>query len=104
MMPADTRASLVFLGDELSATGYRLAGAEVRVPPAGELVAAFEQACREARVVVVTAELAARLDAQRLARAQAAVSPCVLIVPDVRNQSPMPDLGVRARGQLGIEP
>jgi vacuolar-type H+-ATPase subunit F/Vma7 len=92
----------IFIGDELSALGYRRAGARVIVP-GDDLLEAFERACGEAPVVVITAELAARLPARRLGQARLALQPVVLVVPDVQNRSPMPDAGERVRRQLGME-
>ncbi len=94
---------IVFLGDELSAAGFRLAGAEARVPAAGAEAELFEAALIEAALVLVTAEIAARLPPARLARALAATRPLTLIVPDVRGRAAPPDLGQAVRGQLGIE-
>lgn len=93
----------VFLGDELSAAGYRLAGAVVRTPGAGEEASFFEWARREAPIVLVTAAIAARLPSGLLARAYAAGQPPVLVVPDVRRRTAPPDLARRVRRQLGME-
>ena len=43
----------IFLGDELSAAGYRLAGVDARVPSPGDEAACFERALKEARIVLV---------------------------------------------------
>jgi hypothetical protein len=65
-------AAPVFLGDEVSAAGYRLGGALVRTPLPGAELSVFEWACLAAPLVLVTAEVAARLPQARLARAVAA--------------------------------
>ncbi len=96
-------AAPVFLGDELSAAGYRLAGAVVRTPVAGEEASFFEWARREAPLVLVTAAIAARLPPGLFTRAYAAGQPLVLIVPDVRRHAVPPDLARRVRRQLGME-
>jgi vacuolar-type H+-ATPase subunit F/Vma7 len=96
-------AALAFVGDELSAAGYRLAGVATFVPAAGEEYAMLERARSAAALVLVTAEVAARLPAAALAAAQAATAPLLLIVPDVRARVPAPDLGRLIRSQLGIE-
>lgn len=93
----------VFLGDELSAAGFRLAGAVTRTPAAGEEAALFEWARQQAPLVLVTAEVAARLPGELLARALAAVAPLVLVVPDARGQAQPPDLAQALRRQLGME-
>lgn len=101
-MASQTKAP-VFLGDEISAAGFRLAGAQVRTPPAGEETSFLEWARREAPLVLITAELASRIPASALSRALAAVAPPVLVVPDVRARVLPPDLSALIRRQLGIE-
>lgn len=96
-------AAPVFLGDEVSAAGYRLGGAIVHTPAGGEEASFFERAQREAPLVLVTAEVAARLPSSLLARAFAAGQPLVLIVPDVRRRVAPPDLALSVRRQLGME-
>ncbi len=94
----------VLIADEVTALGYRLAGARVVEPRQDELGAAFEQALAAAPLVLITAECAARLPARRLARALAATSPLVLVIPDLSNRVPAPDLGARIRSLLGMSP
>lgn len=96
-------AAPVFLGDEVSAAGYRLGGAEVRTPLPGEEVSLFEWARLVAPLVLVTAEVAARLPQTLRARAFAAGQPLVLIVADVRRRVSPPDLAQVLRRQLGME-
>lgn len=92
-----------FVGDEATAAGYRLAGARVRVPAAGEEAAALAEARAEAPLVLITAACAARVDAAMLRSALAALAPLVVVVADARNGAAPPDLAARLRGQLGLE-
>ncbi len=92
----------VFIGDEASAAGYRLAGLEVRVPRDEELRAALRQACDEAPLVLISAALAQRLPAAELDACLAGVTPPVVIVPEVRAGATVPDLATRLRAQLGV--
>lgn len=92
-----------FLGDELSAAGFRLGGAETRVPRAGTEAEAFAEARAHATLVLVTAGVAARLPADLLVQALSATRPLVLIVPDVRGREPAPDPAQALRRQLGME-
>jgi vacuolar-type H+-ATPase subunit F/Vma7 len=94
---------IVFIGDEVSAAGYRLAGAETYVPARGEEAAVFAAARTRAALVLVTAEYAARLPAAELSRAQAALAPLTLVIPDVRARVAPADLGRLVRQQLGME-
>jgi vacuolar-type H+-ATPase subunit F/Vma7 len=93
----------LYLGDEVTAAGYRLAGARVRVPRAGEETAALAAACADAPLVLVSAAVAARIDDTELRTALAALAPLVLIVPDPVGETPVPDVAARLRRQLGLE-
>jgi vacuolar-type H+-ATPase subunit F/Vma7 len=96
-------AVVVYLGDELSAAGWRLAGAAVRTPSGGDEAAALDWARAQASLVLVSAVVASRVGDAALRGALAALSPLVLIVPDPEAGVPVPDLATRLRGQLGLE-
>jgi len=93
----------IYLGDEVTAAGYRLAGVQVRVPAPGEAGVAFDEARALAPLVLVSAAVAARIDATQLHAALMALQPLILIVPDARGDVPRPDLAARLRAQLGME-
>lgn len=93
----------IFLGDVVAAAGFRLAGATVLTPARGEETAAFVAARAESVLVLVAADVAARIDPATLRAAQAALSPLVAIVPDVHGEAAPPDLAARLRTQLGLE-
>jgi vacuolar-type H+-ATPase subunit F/Vma7 len=93
-----------YIGDEVTAAGYRLAGALVRVPAVGETTAAFDEARALSPLVLVSAAVAAKIDPATLRTALMALAPLVLIVPDAQGEVPLPDLAERLRGQLGMEP
>ena len=93
----------IYLGDEVTAAGYRLAGVQVRVPGPGEAGAAFAEALALAPLVLVSAAVATHVDAAQLRAALTALQPLVLIVPDARGAVVRPDLAARLRGQLGME-
>jgi vacuolar-type H+-ATPase subunit F/Vma7 len=96
---------LAFIGDELTATGFRLAGARVHVPGTGpEAVReAFEAARAEASVVLVTAPLAASLPPPLLEEALGATAPLTLVVDDLLGEAAPPDLEAAMRRALGVE-
>ncbi len=96
-------AAPIFVGDEVSAAGYRLAGALVRVPPPGEEAATLNAVRKGASLVLITAECAERIPQETMRRALAAQSPLVLIVPDIRGRVAPPDLARLLRAQLGME-
>jgi vacuolar-type H+-ATPase subunit F/Vma7 len=93
----------IYLGDEVSAAGYRLAGVDARVPAPGTEVEALAAARREAPLVLVTTSIAAHIGDAELRRAATALAPLVLVVPDLLGETPLPDLAARLRAQLGLE-
>jgi len=96
-------AAPVYIGDEVTAAGFRLAGLRVHVPETGDEAAVLASACAEAPLVLVSADVAARIAEPDLRAAQAALTPLVLVVPDLAGAVPVPDLALRLRRQLGLE-
>lgn len=93
----------MFLGDEVSAAGYRIAGALVRTPRAGEEAAALAWARARSPLVLVSASVAAGIGEAVLRHALSALAPLVLVVPDLHGEVPLDDLAARLRAQLGLE-
>jgi vacuolar-type H+-ATPase subunit F/Vma7 len=79
-----------FLGDEVSAAGFRLAGAEVHTPGNGEAVELFRR-LGDAHELVILLEQAAQRN-----------RPLVLVIPDAAGRTQPPDLAARMREQLGL--
>jgi len=94
---------IAYLGDEIGAAGYRLAGATVHVPRKGEEGSMLAAARAESSVVLVSAAVAVRIAEGELRRAVAALSPLTLVVPDPVVAEPLPDVAARLRRQLGLE-
>jgi vacuolar-type H+-ATPase subunit F/Vma7 len=92
----------VFIGDEVSAVGYRLAGLRVQVPAENEAIAVVEAACSEASLVLLGTDVASRIPQQQLDELLSRVEPAVIVVPDIRGQVPLPDMALRLRKQLGV--
>jgi vacuolar-type H+-ATPase subunit F/Vma7 len=93
----------VYLGDEVSAAGYALAGVRARTPePDGE-AAALAAARAEATLVLVSAAVAARIPEETMRAACLALAPLTLIVPDLTGGAPLPDIAARLRRELGLE-
>ena len=92
-----------YLGDEVMAAGYRLAGLRVHVPSRGEEATVFAAACAEAPLVLVSAAVAMGIPDSMLRTALAALAPLVVIVPDPVGETPVPDVSARLRRQLGLE-
>jgi vacuolar-type H+-ATPase subunit F/Vma7 len=92
----------VYIGDEVEAAGYRLAGLDVRVPTREELLPMIRSACEQAPLVLIGAATAREIPTAELDRLLAQVAPPVVVVPDVRRRAGLPDLATRLRGQLGV--
>jgi vacuolar-type H+-ATPase subunit F/Vma7 len=92
----------VYIGDEIEAAGYRLAGLEVRVPIREELLPLILAACEQAPLVLIGAATARDIPPVELDRLLAQVTPPVVVVPDVRRRAGLPDLATRLRSQLGV--
>ena len=98
-------ARVFYIGDEATAAGYRLAGAEVRVPSEAEAAEAFRRACEPATdLVLLSAEVAAQLPRAELEAALLGERPLVAVVPDVYGRRAAPDVARDVRLALGIEP
>lgn len=96
-------SGIVFIGDELTATGLRLAGIEVIVAPPAEVASALEAATRRARVVLLSSAVAKHVPAAVLEAALSAPEPLLAIVPEVRGLFALPDIAGRLKATLGIE-
>lgn len=94
---------MAFIGDEVSAAGYRLAGAQVFTPEPRDTAAAFEDARASADVVLITADAARHLGPAKLETAQTAAKPLVLVVRDIRGRAAPPDMEEYVRTTLGLE-
>lgn len=90
------------IADEITAAGFRLAGLRVVVVEPGGVQPAFDEACRSASLVLVTAELARHLPRARLAAALEGRAPVVGVIPDIEERSIVPDLGAELRRVLGV--
>jgi len=92
------------IADELTAVGWRLAGARVYIASAADVEERFEQALASAELVMISAQLAARLPAPRLEAALLAFPPLTLVIADIRCAQQPPDVEAQARRALGVLP
>lgn len=74
--------SIIYLGSEAEAAGFRLAGVEARAVAAGSEAAEFARALDEAALLLLGARCAARLPPARLAAARAAAQPLLMVLDD----------------------
>ena len=93
----------IFIGDELSAAGFRLTGIETLVPEPDAIGSAFADARARGSVVIITADLARQIPPPQLEAAMLAETPTLAIIPDVLFRAAVPDLTRRLRSVLGIE-
>jgi vacuolar-type H+-ATPase subunit F/Vma7 len=113
------RARVAFIGDEVSALGFRLAGVDAHTPGPGEGPALFARLRCEAALILLTQEALAWVGEGALQAALAAregghignagavsdaraCRPLVLVIPDVRGRQQPPDIGASIRRQLGM--
>ena len=97
-------AAITFIGDEVTAQGFRLAGAKARVPADDAVQATFDAALGEAELVLITADAASRLDADVVDRAVREASPFVVVIPDSGLETMPPDPAAVVDRVLGIAP
>ncbi|MEY6433424.1 V-type ATP synthase subunit F [Thioalkalicoccus limnaeus] len=95
-------ARFAFLGDEVSAAGFRLTGVATHVPRPDEIPALVRRLGEEVEVILLTAEVAAQLPKGWLDETHAADWPLVCVMPDIRGHQEPPDFAGPIRGQLGI--
>jgi len=94
---------VAFIGDEISAAGYRLAGAAVFCPASSEVLKTFNEASAQADVVMITAEAARLIPEAQLSDALVATKPLVMIIEDVRARVSPPDLEKQMHAILGLD-
>jgi vacuolar-type H+-ATPase subunit F/Vma7 len=98
-------ARVLYLGDEVTAAGLRLAGVETRVVAPGNAVAtALDESLEDdCDCLLLSAALAASLAPAQLQDVLRRERPLLALVPDVRSAEPLPDLAAEVRDALGLE-
>lgn len=93
---------VIYIGDEVSAAGYRLAGARVDSPEQARYLEAIDRARKDAELVLLSADIATRIPQDVLDDYLTAEQPAMVVVPDLRGRTAMPDLATNLRRQLGV--
>lgn len=93
---------LAVVADELTAVGWRLAGARVLLTDAPNVAETFRTALHGADLVLITAELAAAVPAGQLQHALHAYPPLVLVIADLRRGREPADIEAQTRRALGV--
>ena len=96
-------SATIFIGDELSASGFRLTGIETLVPKPDAVESTFAEAISRGSLVIITADVARQIPAPQIQTAMLAEAPTVTIIPDVLFSAPVPDLIRKLKSVLGIE-
>jgi vacuolar-type H+-ATPase subunit F/Vma7 len=92
----------VFIGDKLSAAGFRLAGAEVHIPEPGTELPIFQEALERADLIIITADIAVLLPESLLEKNQINGAPLLMIIDDICGMHQSVDIAVYLRQQLGM--
>jgi vacuolar-type H+-ATPase subunit F/Vma7 len=92
----------IYIGDEVTAAGYRLAGLRVRSPAPDECEEILSWACEEGQLILISAGLAQCIPQERLNQCIARQNPPIVVVPDLLGGAEMPDLANTLRRQLGV--
>lgn len=91
-----------YIGDEISAAGYRLCGVDVRIADRHNALSLIHQACKSASLVLVGSSTAQILPATELELLMSNITPPVLVVPDIAGTQTVPDITTLIRKQLGM--
>jgi len=91
-----------FVGDEFSAACYRLCGVEAHVAERSNALSLIDQACERAPLVLVASSTLKYIPGERVDELLSGVQPAVLVVPDVRGLTEVPDIASRINKQLGL--
>ena len=101
--PARVMATPIFIGDEVTAAGYRLAGVRVRAPAPGDETARARRRPRRGAAGPHLRRVRGARRRRALRDAVGALAPVVVVVADAQGDVAPPDLAARLRGQLGLE-
>lgn len=97
-------ARIIYIGDEATAAGFRLAGLDARTGDSGDAAERLRQALAERPdCVLLDGTLLDFVPATLFDTALTATSTLFAVVPDVRGRGAPPDLVHYVRTALGIE-
>jgi vacuolar-type H+-ATPase subunit F/Vma7 len=95
-------AKLVFIGDEISAAGWALAGMEVITPTAGSEERTVKAVLPDAELLIITSQVAQIITPALLEKILTSTSVLTHVVGDMQNQLPQPDYEAQLRAILGL--
>jgi len=94
---------ILFIGDEISAAGFRLAGLDVLVPESGEEKYILDKINKNTDFIIITAQIAAAVPQHTMDHLMQIDRPLLLVITDMRNHMSSPDLALSLRSQLGMK-
>lgn len=92
----------LFIGDEVSAAGFRLAGVRIRTPAEDELQQVLGWARSNVSFIMITSHYMAMLNKSERESLLRQEYPPVVEVPGMREQVAALDLATQFRGKLGV--
>lgn len=96
---------IVFIGDELSAMAYRLAGIRVvTIAPENTVRTLDEEVSNEVSLILLGALHAQFLDPDELTRRIRLAAPPLMVVSDAAGKTTLPDFVTLLRHRLGVAP
>ena len=91
-----------YIGDEVSAAGYRLCGIQTHIADDSNALSLIRKACERASLVLVGSSALQYIHSTDVDELLASIQPPVLIVPDVSGMHAVPDIASRVNKQLGL--
>ena len=95
-------ATYAFIGDQATAAGFRLGGAEVHSPATEQIPALFRRLMDETDLLLITAEAAAQVPEPLMRQSLHQGRPLLLVVPDAAGRRQPEDLAALLRRRLGM--
>lgn len=95
-------AGQIFIGDELSAAGWRLAGMEVIVPVPGKAESVVRDVLTRADLLIMTALVAQELSPALLEKALTRSATLTHVVADIQGKQEPEDYAAKLRAQVGL--
>ncbi len=92
----------LFIGDDISAAGFRLSGTRIRSPLPEELAQTLAWANQEASLIMISAGYAALLPPAQLQVYLTQETPLFVVIPDIRSPVDASHLTAALRSQLGV--
>jgi len=94
---------VIFIGDAVTAAGFRLAGVPSFAPEPARLAAVVGEERKDCRILAMTAATLDALPGPLARELVEASAPLLAVLPDARDTAPVPDLEGEVRKALGIE-